>query len=176
MAWKKVKRRITLWNERPILLKTVQDIWQGKTEALLFQIEGSCKDLTTTGGTCSWIGLGPETKGHNRSSWWNLNGVWTLDGSTELMCISVLHSGYVGKNPSGAGRVHAGELRGSVAAVCSQWFRHNGGTHMCTHTQNKDLLYNIGSYSQYFVITYKEKEHICIYTKTKSLKLTNTVN
>ena len=121
-AWMNVKRKITLQNERPVLLKTVRDIWQGKTEALLFQAEGSWKDLTTTGNTCSWIGLGPETKRHNGNSWWNLNGVWTLEGSIELMCISlfgVLYNGYVGKNPLGVGRIHAGELRGYMTTVCS---------------------------------------------------------
>ena len=34
--------------------------------------------------------------------------------------------------------------------------------HMCTHTQNEDLIYSIGNYTQYFVITYKEKEYIYI--------------
>lgn len=46
-------------------------------------------------------------------------GSQTLDGSVALMCISMLHSGYVGKNPLGAGRIHAGELRGCMTAVCS---------------------------------------------------------
>ena len=160
MGWRKVKRRITLQNERPTLLKTVQDIWQGKTEALCFRLKEAAKTWQPQAAHAPGLALGQKPKdiiGTVGEIWMGSEHWVVALNYCAFACYTVVmwegipqgQAEYMLENWGAVRLLFA--LGGSDITV---GHTHTCAcAHMCTHTQNKDLLYSIGSYTQYFVIT-----------------------